>query len=542
MSKQPSPPNILFIMCDQLRADYLSCYGHPHLETPNIDRIAARGVRFDRAYVQSPVCGPSRMSFYTGRYAFSHGATINYAPLPLEELTLGDYLRPLGVRTAIVGKTHFRANAAGLKRLGVDPNSDLGIQVAEGGFEPYFRDDGIHPDRKTRSGGAYNDYLRQQGYEADNPWHRHANGALDETGVFQSGWFMENANRPADIEEEHSETPATTTRAMQFIEEAETTGQSWCLHLSYIKPHWPYIAPAPYHNMYNEAHMVPLNRQESERHNPHPVYEAFMQHRDSAVFQREGAREAIVAAYMGLIKQVDDQIGRLLDFLEVRDELDNTFIVFTSDHGDYLGDHWLGEKDLFHEESIRIPMIVVDPSAASDKTRGSRSNQLIEAIDLVPTFIEVAGGAPPNHRLEGRSLLPLLHASSAETTDIPWRKYAISEMDYSYRTAREQLDVPPQQCRAFMIRTDRWKYIDYEGFRPQLFDLHNDPNEWHDLGDDPDYQAIRDQLGAELFAWLRQRKIRVTLSDSEIETMFGGTNQSKRGVYLGFWSPDEVPE
>src|SRR6195952_2405871 len=98
--------NVLFLMCDQLRADYLSCYGAARPQTPNIDRLAARGTRFTRAYVQSPVCGPSRMSFYTGRYVFSHGATWNFVPLPVGERTIGDYLRPLGLRVAVVGKTH----------------------------------------------------------------------------------------------------------------------------------------------------------------------------------------------------------------------------------------------------------------------------------------------------------------------------------------------------------------------------------------------------------------------------------------------------
>jgi len=121
--------NILFVMADQLRWDYLSCYGHPHLHTPNIDRLAEKGVRFDRAYVQSPVCGPSRASFYTGRTVFSHGSTWNRVPLPIGELTLGDYLRPTGVRTAVVGKTHMVPDAEGMGRLGTMDYIRLGCCV-----------------------------------------------------------------------------------------------------------------------------------------------------------------------------------------------------------------------------------------------------------------------------------------------------------------------------------------------------------------------------------------------------------------------------
>ncbi|MEQ1612897.1 MAG: sulfatase-like hydrolase/transferase, partial [Hyphomicrobiaceae bacterium] len=117
--------NVLFIMCDQLRWDYLSCTGHPHLKTPNIDRLATRGVRFDRAFVNAPVCGPSRMSFYTGRTVFSHGATWNYVPLPIGEFTIGDYLIPQGVRVAVAGKTHITEDAAGRARLGLTQQTDI---------------------------------------------------------------------------------------------------------------------------------------------------------------------------------------------------------------------------------------------------------------------------------------------------------------------------------------------------------------------------------------------------------------------------------
>ena len=131
------PNNVLFIMCDQLRWDYLSCNGHPTLQTPNIDALAARGVNFTRAYVQSPVCGPSRMSFYTGRYMRSHGSNWNRYPLRVGEPTLGDALANLGVRSVLVGKTHMAADSEGMRRVGMDPESELGVLAAECGFEPY---------------------------------------------------------------------------------------------------------------------------------------------------------------------------------------------------------------------------------------------------------------------------------------------------------------------------------------------------------------------------------------------------------------------
>lgn len=156
--------NVLWIMCDQLRWDYLSCYGHPRLRTPNIDRLAAEGMRFDNAFVQGPVCGPSRMSYYTGRYVTSHGAVWNFVPMPVSEMTLGDYLRPLGVRVAVAGKTHVEADRSGMRRLGIDPASASGLLAAQGGFEPYDRDDGIWPPGFSDESHHYTQYLRKQGY------------------------------------------------------------------------------------------------------------------------------------------------------------------------------------------------------------------------------------------------------------------------------------------------------------------------------------------------------------------------------------------
>ena len=159
--------NILFIMCDQLRWDYLSCYGHPTLKTPHIDGLAARGMRFTRAYVQSPICGPSRMSFYTGRYMQSHGSNWNGIPLRVGELTIGDYLRPLGVQTILVGKTHMVADREGMERLGIDPESIIGVRMSECGFDPFDRDDGLHA--RGPDGGydaekpRYKEYLERQG-------------------------------------------------------------------------------------------------------------------------------------------------------------------------------------------------------------------------------------------------------------------------------------------------------------------------------------------------------------------------------------------
>lgn len=524
--------NILFIMCDQLRWDYLSCNGHPYLETPNIDGLATRGVNFRKTFVQSPLCGPSRMSFLTGRYMFSHGATWNGLPLSVGQPNIGDWLRPRGLRCALVGKTHMFGDQEGMKRLGLDPVSELGILTSECGLEPVERDDGLWPDQVVDADYAYNRYLRSKGYDGDNPWHSWANSAEGPDGEILSGWYLENNHLPARVREEDSETPYMTGRAIEFME--EQGDRPFLLHLSYIKPHWPYIAPAPYHDMYGHNQVLPAVRAESERTNPHPVLGAHMKHGESRNFSADGVRENVIPAYMGLIKQIDDQMGRLFAWMEQSGRMKDTMIVFTSDHGDYLGDHWLGEKEMMHECSIRVPMIIYDPDPAADATRGSVSELFVESIDMIPTFLDLLGGWHDlGHVLEGRSLLPALRGRGQG----PWRDAVFSESDYAFKPVREYLGLDPADARCFMIRTERWKYILYEGYPPQLFDLEKDPDEFRDLAGDPAHAGTCADMRERLFAWLRKRRTRITVSDESVRQRTGTSLQ--RGFIIGQWSPDE---
>lgn len=516
--------NILFIMCDQLRADYLSCYGHKTLSTPNIDGIANRGVRFDRAYCQSPNCGPSRASFYSGRYVFSHGATWNFIPLPLGERTMGDYMRQAGLRVAVVGKTHMYADRDGLSRLLLDYESEQAKYVAEAGFEPYERDDGIHPDKMVSPKLAYNEYLRSHGMDGANPWHTWANSGEDENGQVASGWYYRNAHLPTRAPDEHSETAYMTQRAMDFM--AEQGDKPWMLHLSYIKPHWPYIAQAPYSNMFNREDVQPPIRAEHERTNDHPVYEGFRMHPEGVAFSRDADRLNVIPAYMGLIKQVDDYLGKLFKFMRDRDLMDNTMIVFTSDHSDYLGDHWLGEKEFMYEQGVRIPLIISDPSLPS--AHGKVSNALVEAVDILPTFMETMGVPSAPHWLEGKSLRPIL-----EGKQISIREVAVSELDYAIYGAARRLNLGPRDARMVMARSERYKYIHYDGLSPQLFDLQEDPLELNDLGRAPGYSSVREEHLTWIFDWMRQRRNRVTISDEAI--MKRATPASAGGVVIGEW-------
>jgi len=239
---------------------------------------------------------------------------------------------------------------------------------------------------------------------------------------------------------------------------------------------------------------------------------------------------------MGLIKQIDDQMGVLMQFLAQRGLLDTTMIVFTSDHGDYLGDHWMGEKDLFHDQSARIPLIVIDPSTAADRTRGTVCDALVEAIDLAPTFVDYFGATPPDHIFEGRSLTPLLHGE----TLADWRKVVFSEYDYCMQDVRLKLNQPIEQCRLFMVFDGRWKYIHASGFRPMLYDLQGDPQELRDRGEDPSCAPVIARLQSALFDWALHPKDHITTSREKIDAYARQQLQIKGGILIGIWDEAEL--
>lgn len=529
--------NILFIMFDQLRYDYLSCAGHQTLHTPHIDRLASMGVRFSNCYVQSPICGASRMSTYTGRYVSSHGAAWNNVPLKVGEMTMGDHLRAAGMGCWLIGKTHMEVDAEGMERLGLAKESIIGARVSEAGFNVWLRDDGLwaygadgYYDKKI---SPYNNYLKSKGYEAVNPWADYANAGVDEEGNITSGWFMKYSREAANIEEKDSETPWLTGEAIKFIESQKN--KPWLCHLSYIKPHWPYIVPAPYHDMYGIDDIKPVLRDKVERENPHPIYKAFMENNIGKSFSRDEVQKAVIPAYMGLIKQADDQMGRLFDWLEKSNRMQDTIIVVTSDHGDYLGDHWLGEKGLFHAQSVKAPLIVYDPSAAADSTRGMVSDALVEAIDLTASFVDYAKEQYPDHVLEGESLWPIIHGKATDTG----RSFVVSEYDYSQQQMAKILDIAPRDARLFMLADKQWKFIHAEGgLRPMLFDIHNDPQEFYDLGASTEHQDIIDLCYQRLGEWARRMAQRTTITDDNIRQM--REMDDGVGIMLGIYDESEV--
>jgi len=520
--------NVLFVMCDQLRRDHVSCYGSSRVPTPNIDRLANLGVRFDHAYVQSGVCGPARMSYYTGRYVSAHGATWNRVPLSAAEYTLGDYLRAAGRCVTLAGKSHVTPDLDAIERFGIDIESEGGALLREGGFTVVDRYDG-HAPPGPESG--YADFLRAHGYASEDPWSDYVIGVVG-GGRFASGWQMRNVHLPSRVAEPHSETAYMTGVALDWLRAQGDT--PWVLHLSYVKPHWPYVAPAPYHSMFRDADCGPiLHGAQDGGADEHPIVRAYREHDECLSFRDEAVARHVRPAYMGLIAQVDAHLGCVLDALAAMGRLADTLIVFTSDHGEFMGDRGLGEKELFYDEVVRVPFIVCDPDPRADATRGGVEERFVEGIDVVPTILDALDIAPPRHRLEGRSLLSLTRAPSSSGAAAAWRDCVYSELDYSFRRARKVLRRGVRECRGFMVRSEAWKYVHWEGFRPQLFDVGADPHELLDLGDHARFGAERARMRERLFDWMATQKRRSTVTDEEVASHTD--NHRKRGIHIGIW-------
>ena len=534
MTTKTPAKNVLWIMCDQLRYDYLGCTGHPILKTPNIDAMAKRGVLFSNAYVQSPICGPSRMSFYTGRYMRSHGSHWNGWPLRVGEPTLGDHLKKIGVRNVLVGKTHMAPDLEGLKNLGIPPDSIIGVHVSECGFEPYERDDGLHPTGRPRP--AYDNYLRQHGYDAPNPWEHWANSGAAEDGTLQNGWLLVHADKAARVPDEHSETPYMTRRAMEFIAEAEDDGRPWCLHLSYIKPHWPYIAPEPYASMYGPQDVQPVIRSQEERANAHPVFAAYMDMRYSRNMSRNEAREKVIPTYMGLIKQIDDQMGVLM-------QLPRSARPARHHHDRvHVGSWRLSRRSLDGREGS-VPRAIGQNPADRDRSVGGRRQHARHRQRCT------GRGDRPGadlHRLFRQQSAGPHSGRTFAAAAIAWRQACRlaqgGVLRIRLRHAGRPRDAEPADRALPAVHGVRRPLeihprlrLPADALRPR-----NRPAGIFDRGADPACADIVARLQSELFDWALHPKMHITTPNAKIAAYAAQQLQVKNGVLIGIWDEAEL--
>lgn len=514
-------PNFLLFITDQHRADHLGCYGNEIVRTPNIDGIASNGTRFDRFYVANPICMPNRASLMTGRMPSLHGVRHNGIPLSTEDVTFVELLRAAGYRTGLVGKSHLQ------NFTGTPPMQKF--QAAEGKAAP--PEELRQARRHHRSGRAYeNENPRlwdgDPGHEVLTPFYgfdhvRLATEHGDLCGGHYLRWLGERHPDPKSLRGAENALPdnryqspqAWRTRVPEdlyptsFIRDMaldyldaharSSAGSPFFLQVSFPDPHHPFTPPGRYWDMY-DPDRIPLPESFGKGETPilkwlHEALERGEAVRTSqdafAVTERE-AREIIALTY-GMITMIDDAVGAILDRLRRRGLADDTVVIFTADHGDYMGDHSIMLKMLQHYHGlIRVPFLWADPAA---QERGRTSKSLAQTIDI-PATILARAGVQPYHGIQGRDLAD---------ARAPAPDGLVIEEDAS----RPMLGVkPPYRVRTYV--TDRWRLtLHYDGGWAELYDLERDPHETRNLWDDRGHREVRAELTE------RMLKRMITLQD-----------------------------
>ncbi len=473
----PQRPNILFIMTDQQRWDCVGANGNAIIKTPNLDRLAARGANFTHAFVASPVCVPSRISFFSGRYAHSHRNRVNYTPLDRSETLMQARFQAAGYRTASVGKLHyFPPTPEEAHRTGFD--------IVE------LHDSAQFLDR-------YSDYVkwRQENDPKKNITNYHAFAKDIEPG--------KNPFRAA-LDAQSTDTAWTGERARHWLTELAKGPQPFFLYVSFWKPHSPYDVAAPYDAMYDDVQIpIPESVTDNDlQHLPLPLQKLATRGGGPPVRPHDRVEWAY-RSYYGSISHVDHEIGLLLDALEASGQAANTLVVFSSDHGDQLFEHHITDKNCFFEPSVRVPFMVSLPG----RIKPGQYEQLIETVDLLPTLLDFVGIAEPRE-CQGRSLAPLVADLGRPYTP---HTEVFSENIIPEVITGGNLDLPFEKGKgvdgirhpdAKMVRTDRWKYCYYPEGYAELYDLKNDPGERTNLAGQPETHAIEEDLRTRILNWL----------------------------------------
>lgn len=424
-------PNILFLMADQFRWDYLGCMGAPFVRTPNLDRLAARGVTFTQCCSNAPVCAPARIGLATGNQPVRHGALDNHAFLPLRQPTYYQRLRDHGYRVGCVGKLDLAKPDPYNGRHGDRP-----LAFAWGFTHPEECEGKMHAGRGNPPIGPYTFWLAEQGLNAAF--------CADYARRQADGWLWRAAHDSV-LPTRAFEDVYIGQRAAKWLREAPDDFP-WHYFVSFVGPHDPFDPPTEYAERYRQAAVPPAldpegaNRPNRRRHGQATADEI-------AVCRRQ---------YCAAIEVIDDQIGAILRAVEERGQHGRTYVVFSSDHGEMLGDHGCWTKNVCYEASLRVPLLVAGPGIAG----GQRSEALVELIDLNPTILDWAG-APRLEDTDAHSLIPLLAGESGAIH---------SETVAQLRAER---------C----IRTHDWKLILHAGGGQELYDLRSDPNELHNVAE-----------------------------------------------------------
>ncbi|MHA6645919.1 alkaline phosphatase family protein [Mesorhizobium sp. A623] len=487
--------NILFITADQWRGECLSGLGHPYVKTPNLDKLAADGVSFKRNFAQATPCGPSRACIYTGMYMQNHRSVLNGTPLDARHTNIAMEARRVGYRPVLFGYTDVSLDP---RQDGSGLDTPLGYEGVLPGMEPVAI---LTSDQKL-----WLEDLGKKGYQIP----------ADPSRIFEPREVtpgMENMGRtyaPAQFKSEDSNTAFLVNEAISYISSSGTL--PWFVHLSIYSPHPPFVVPEPFNAFFDAGDMpLPARRATPEEEAAqHPWLSHFIFDQRGAPYtygadSRENASlsdnevRQIRATYFGMISEVDAQIGRLIDYLKQVGAYDDTFIIFTSDHGEQLGDHWMFAKYGYFDQTFHTPLIIRDPTHRADASRGTVVDAFTESVDLMPTVLDAIGVDIPV-QCDGHSLLPFCH----NIQPLDWRQEYHAEFDI--RSPYEIDEESPfglglKRCTVNIICGVRYKYVHFAGLPPLFFDHADDPNEFLDRSKDPAYLERVLEYTQKMLSW-----------------------------------------
>ena len=480
--------NLLFIVADQWRGDTLGALGTPGVSTPHLDALAGNGTTFTRHFSQASPCGPSRASMLTGLYMMNHRQVGNWTPMSPGLTNIAELLHDAGYDCGLIGYTDTPVANDGAHAKPED--------APERWICPGFRV--VEPFLFSQGFANWRAHLTARGYDVPAGNTRIFLASPD-TG--REG----GRNFPASYyAAQDSDTAFLTDAAVRFI--AEAGARPWFLHFNCLRPHPPIVAPSPYHDLID-----PDDVQMPRRPAPietiadsHPLHDAYLQtQRLKEYFGEEIASRAVSetlerrmrATYYGNCAEVDANIGRLVNALKEAGVYEDTLIVFTSDHGDQLGDNWIYGRRAVFDGHFHVPLVFHNPRRIpANATRRA----FTEHVDLAPTFLELLGLDVDQH-FDGVSLLPLIHDQTASLRDAA--HFELDFRDYPGREMPRILGLEDHRCNASVLRTDEFKYVHCAGLAPMLFDYRDDPGETRNVASDPRYAGVVAEYAQRMLDW-----------------------------------------